>query len=46
MQNREIARADDMPMIAAPYYYRTLPTSTQPLYDAFLGYVGRRRQRE
>jgi len=46
MQKREIARADDMPMIAATYYYRTLPTSTQTLYDAFLGYVGRRRQRE
>ena len=33
----------DMPMISDTYYYRTLPKSTQTLYDAFLGFVSERR---
>jgi hypothetical protein len=32
-----------MPMIADVYYYRTLPTSTRTLYDAFLASVEERR---
>jgi endo-1,4-beta-mannosidase len=35
--------ANDMPMISAEYYYRTLPASTKTLYEAFLGYVAQRR---
>jgi hypothetical protein len=32
-----------MPMISSTYYYRTLPKSTQTLYDGFLGFVRERR---
>ena len=33
-----------MPMIAAVYYYRTLPASTRTLFDAFLTFVEERRR--
>jgi endo-1,4-beta-mannosidase len=36
-EKREVTTAHDMPLIAGTYYYRTLPTSTKTLYDAFLG---------
>ncbi|MBD5655649.1 MAG: hypothetical protein IAI50_10800, partial [Candidatus Eremiobacteraeota bacterium] len=42
-EGRRVVAADDMPMIASTYYYRTLPTSTRTLYDAFLRYVAARR---
>jgi hypothetical protein len=42
-QGREVAEADDMTMIAAAYYYRTLPTSTRTLYEAFLRFTTERR---
>jgi hypothetical protein len=32
-----------MPMISSTYYYRTLPTSMQTLYDAFHGFIEERR---
>jgi hypothetical protein len=32
---RSVMRANDPPTIAADYYYRTLPSSTRTLYDAF-----------
>lgn len=38
-----VVRANDMPMISSTYYYRTLPTSTTTLYEAFLGFVAERR---
>jgi hypothetical protein len=38
-----VQRANDMPMISSTYYYRTLPTSTTTLYEAFLGFVESRR---
>ncbi len=40
---RETVKARDMPMISSTYYYRTLPTSTQTLYDAFLSFINERR---
>jgi endo-1,4-beta-mannosidase len=42
-KGREVVPARDMPMISATYYYRTLPTSTKTLYDAFLGSIEERR---
>jgi hypothetical protein len=42
-QHRVVLPANDMPMISSTYYYRTLPTSTKTLYDAFLGFVSQRR---
>jgi hypothetical protein len=42
-QQRTVVKANDMPMISSTYYYRTLPTSTRTLYDAFLGFVSARR---
>jgi hypothetical protein len=44
-QQRTVVKADDMPMIASAYYYRTLPTSTRTLYEAFLRFVHERRTR-
>jgi hypothetical protein len=38
-----VLRAHDMPMISSTYYYRTLPTSTGTLYEAFLGFIDARR---
>jgi hypothetical protein len=40
---RETVKPRDMPMISSTYYYRTLPTSTQTLYDAFIGFIEERR---
>ena len=42
-EQREVVPARDMPMISSTYYYRTLPTSTRTLYDAFLGSIEERR---
>lgn len=42
-EEREVVPARDMAMISATYYYRTLPTSTKTLYDAFLGSNEERR---
>ena len=42
-QAREVVKPNDMPMISSTYYYRTLPLSTQTLFDAFLGFVEERR---
>jgi endo-1,4-beta-mannosidase len=42
-RQRDVLPPRDMPMIAAEYYYRTLPTSTATLYDAFLHHVAERR---
>ena len=42
-ERRSVAPAADMPMIAAAYYYRTLPKSATTLYDAFLRFVAERR---
>jgi hypothetical protein len=42
-EGRSVARSNDMPMISSTYYYRTLPTSTKTLYDAFLRFVSARR---
>lgn len=36
-ERREVVKAHDMSMIAAAYYYRTLPTSSKTVYEAFLG---------
>ncbi len=38
-----VVRADDMPAISADYYYRTLPSSTETLYQAYLSFVEPRR---
>jgi hypothetical protein len=43
-QARETIKPNDMPMISSTYYYRTLPLSTQTLFDAFLGFVEERRR--
>jgi hypothetical protein len=43
-QGREVVKPRDMPMISSTYYYRTLPLSTQTLFDAFLGFVEERRR--
>lgn len=42
-EKREVVPARDMPMISSTYYYRTLPTSTKTLFDAFLGSIEERR---
>jgi len=42
-QRRTVVAPNDMPMIASAYYYRTLPSSTLTLYDAFLRFVDERR---
>ena len=42
-ERRDVLPARDMPMISSTYYYRTLPTSTRTLFDAFLGSVEERR---
>jgi hypothetical protein len=42
-QQRDVVRTNDMPMISSEYYYRTLPTSTQTLYESFLGFIKDRR---
>ena len=42
-EHRETAKARDMPMISSTYYYRTLPTSMQTVYEAFLGFIEERR---
>jgi hypothetical protein len=42
-QARTVREPHDMPMIASAYYYRTLPTSTTTLYEAFLQFVAARR---
>jgi hypothetical protein len=42
-QHRTVVPAEEMPLISATYYYRTLPTSARTLYDAFLGFVEERR---
>ena len=42
-RRQAVVPAADMPMIAAEYYYRTLPASTTTLYDAFLSFVAPRR---
>jgi endo-1,4-beta-mannosidase len=43
-QHRTVLEAQDMPLIAEVYYYRTLPQSTFTLYDAFVGSVEERRR--
>jgi hypothetical protein len=43
-EQRTVVRADDMPLIAGDYYYRTLPVSARTLYEAYLGFVSERRQ--
>ncbi len=45
-EQREVLPARDMPMIASAYYYRTLPTSTRTVYEAFLGAIAERRARD
>jgi endo-1,4-beta-mannosidase len=40
---RTVVPADDMPAISADYYYRTLPSSTETLYHAYLAFVEGRR---
>ena len=42
-EKRPVVDASDMPMIAAAYYYRTLPKSAKTLYDAYLRFVSERR---
>jgi endo-1,4-beta-mannosidase len=42
-ERRAVVEPHDMPMISSTYYYRTLPSSTKTLYDAFLGFVAQRR---
>jgi hypothetical protein len=43
LQRREVMTPNDMPAIASAYYYRTLPTSTATLYEAFQRFVSERR---
>ncbi|MBV8369960.1 MAG: hypothetical protein JO036_13690 [Candidatus Eremiobacteraeota bacterium] len=43
-QRRTVLEPHDMPLIAEVYYYRTLPRSTQTLYDAFSAAVEERRR--
>jgi hypothetical protein len=43
-ERRETVKPRDMPMISSTYYYRTLPASTQTLYDAFLSFIADRRR--
>ena len=40
---RDVRTPSDMPMISSTYYYRTLPDSTQTLYDAYLAFIAERR---
>jgi hypothetical protein len=40
---RECVKPDDMPMISSEYWYRTLPTSTQTIYDSYLTTIDGRR---
>jgi hypothetical protein len=42
-ERRTVREAHDIPVIADDYYYRTLPASTQTLYEAFLRSVEERR---
>jgi hypothetical protein len=42
-ERRAVVEPHDMPMISSTYYYRTLPSSTKTLYEAFLGFVAQRR---
>jgi len=42
-EQREVVAAEDMPMISSAYYYRTLPKSSQTLYEAYLGFIEERR---
>ena len=42
-ERRTVLAPCEMPMIAEVYYYRTLPTSTRTLFDAFLASVEERR---
>ena len=42
-ERRDVVAADDMPAISADYYYRTLPSSTATLYQAYLAFVEARR---
>ncbi len=42
-ERREVTEPRDMTAIASAYYFRTLPTSTKTLYDAFLRFVEERR---
>jgi len=39
----QVVAAADMPVISADYYYRTLPSSTATLYQAYLAFVAERR---
>jgi endo-1,4-beta-mannosidase len=45
-ERRSVVPAAGMPMISADYYYRTLPSSTKTLYEAFLGFAAPRRGNE
>jgi hypothetical protein len=38
-----VVPAREMPMISSAYYYRTLPTSTVTLYEAYLRFIAERR---
>jgi endo-1,4-beta-mannosidase len=40
---RACVKPDDMPMISSEYWYRTLPTSTQTIYDSYLTTIDARR---
>jgi endo-1,4-beta-mannosidase len=42
-ERRTVIAAQEMPMIAEVYSYRTLPSSTRTLFEAFLGRVEERR---
>jgi endo-1,4-beta-mannosidase len=42
-ERRTVIAAREMPMIAEVYSYRTLPSSTRTLFEAFLGRVEERR---
>ena len=44
-EHRLVLPAQDRPTVSDTYYYRTLPTSTKTLYDAFLQTVEDRRAR-
>jgi hypothetical protein len=43
-EQRTVQRAAEMPMIAAVYYYRTLPSSMRTLFGAFLTFIEERRR--
>lgn len=42
-EQRTVLPADDTPMIADAYYYRTLPSSTSTLFDAWVRSIEERR---